>query len=160
MNSKSLTNETITISAKKIKNMNAQISELQENNIDLQIKLNELKHKHVCRTIYTMTDSFSSKLNDALNKLYREVALGTKKSSDVIRCFEFFISIYMKSLVEIVTLEEQCKEKDALPRSKEIESEMQRMNCKMSMKCLSEHIEYSVHCPLGIHPPDTIIKQI
>lgn len=132
MSSKRVNKQTKYINNEnKLKNITEQIPESQEHNNDLQIKLDGLEHKY--RTTRTMADIFNSKLNIALNSLYREVTLGTKKPSDVLRCYEYFISSYMDSLRYIDSIEEHA---DAYEQEKEeaIKCELQSLKRKMSYR--------------------------
>jgi len=116
----------------KLKNMTEQIPESQEHNNDLQIKLDGLEHKY--RTTRTMADIFNSKLNSALSSLYREVTLGTKKPSDVLRCYEYFISSYMDALREIDIIEEIAAEDEEYKDEEPIKNELQILKRNMSYR--------------------------
>jgi DNA repair ATPase RecN len=131
MNSKRVNKQTKYINNEnKLKNMTEQIPESQEHINDLQIKLDGLEHKY--RTTRTMADIFNSKLNSALNRLYREVTLGTKKPSDVLRCYEYYIGNYMDSLRNIDSIEEE--EEDEEEDEESIKCELRSLKRKMSNK--------------------------
>lgn len=69
------------------------IKKLEQKNLNLYIDEDISGFLSAIR--YKMTTIFKYKLNIALTKLFREVVMGTKNLSDVIRCYEFFINIYM-----------------------------------------------------------------
>ena len=69
------------------------IKKMEQKNLNLSIDGEISSYLSAIR--YKMTTIFKDKLNIALTKLFREVVMGTKNLSDVIRCYEFFINIYM-----------------------------------------------------------------
>ena len=69
------------------------IKKMEQENLNLYIDGDISGYLSAIR--YKMTTIFKNKLNIALIKLFREVVMGTKNLSDVIRCYEFFINIYM-----------------------------------------------------------------
>ena len=69
------------------------IKQMEQENLNLSIDGEISGYLSAIR--YKITTIFKEKLNIALTKLFREVVMGTKNLSDVIRCYEFFINIYM-----------------------------------------------------------------
>tara|TARA_Y100000389_G_C17450866_1_gene514701 strand:+ start:2238 stop:2645 length:408 start_codon:yes stop_codon:yes gene_type:complete len=81
------------MNSKRIQQYENIIKKMEQKNLNLSIDGEISSYLSAIR--YKMTTIFKDKLNIALTKLFREVVMGTKNLSDVIRCYEFFINIYM-----------------------------------------------------------------
>tara|TARA_B100001059_G_scaffold204598_1_gene213993 strand:+ start:438 stop:845 length:408 start_codon:yes stop_codon:yes gene_type:complete len=81
------------MNSKRIQQYENIIKKMEQKNLNLYIDGEISSYLSAIR--YKMTTIFKDKLNIALTKLFREVVMGTKNLSDVIRCYEFFINIYM-----------------------------------------------------------------
>lgn len=81
------------MNSKRIQQYENIIKKMEQKNLNLSIDGEISSYLSAIR--YKMTTIFKDKLNIALTKLFREVVMGTKILSDVIRCYEFFINIYM-----------------------------------------------------------------